>query len=72
MNSSGNCQPTEDVVLNPDSTLWVKIGRWVPARRLNLDDTGGKCLNTIAAWNGTVMNYERPILEPNFPLTEAG
>jgi type IV secretion system protein TrbB len=60
---------TEDVVLNPDSSLWVKqigsdfrcVGQMSPAQ-------AGSALNTIAACKGTVMNHDRPILETEFPL----
>src|SRR3954471_11488189 len=60
---------TEDIVLNPDSALWVKrmgegfrrVGSMPPAQ-------AASALNTIAAWKGTVMNHERPILETELPL----
>jgi type IV secretion system protein TrbB len=60
---------TEDVVLNPDSSLWVKrmgfgfqrVGEMSSAQ-------AGSVLNTIAAWKGTVMNHDRPILETELPL----
>lgn len=60
---------TEDIVLNPDSMLWVKrigegfatVGEMPPAQ-------AASALNTIAAWKGTVMNHERPILETELPL----
>ena len=60
---------TEDIVLNPDSTLWAKrmghgfqcVGEIPPAQ-------AASALNTIAAWKGTVMNHERPILETELPL----
>jgi type IV secretion system protein VirB11 len=62
-------ETTEDIVLNPDSTLWVKqmgsgfrlIGSMPPAQ-------AASALNTIAAWKGTVMNHERPVLETELPL----
>jgi type IV secretion system protein VirB11 len=60
---------TEDIVLNPDSSLWtkrisegfVRIGEMSPAQ-------AASALNTIAAWKGTVMNHERPVLETELPL----
>src|SRR5215813_9101569 len=60
---------TEDIVLNPDSTLWAKrmgegflcVGEMPPAQ-------AASALNTIAAWKGTVMNHERPVLETELPL----
>lgn len=59
----------EDVVLNPDSSLWVKrmgegfqhVGSMLPAQVAS-------ALNTVAAWKGTVLNHERPILETELPL----
>lgn len=60
---------TEDIMLNPDSSLWAKrmgegflqVGDMPPAQ-------AASALNTIAAWKGTVMNHERPILETELPL----
>jgi type IV secretion system protein VirB11 len=60
---------TEDIVLNPDSSLWAKqmgsgfqwVGEMSPTQ-------AASALNTIAAWKGTVMNHERPILETELPL----
>ncbi len=60
---------TEDIVLNPNSSLWVKqmgsgfeqVGSMSPTQ-------AASALNTIAAWKGTVMNHERPILETELPL----
>jgi type IV secretory pathway ATPase VirB11/archaellum biosynthesis ATPase len=60
---------TEDVVLNPDSSLWVKrmgegfirFGHMPSAR-------AASALGTIAAWRGTVLNHEQPILETELPI----
>ena len=60
---------TEDIVLNPDSSLWVKrmgegfvrFGSMAPAR-------AASALGTIAAWRGTVLNHEHPILETELPI----
>src|SRR5229473_59015 len=60
---------TEDIVLNPDSSLWVKrmgegfvrFGNMAPAR-------AASALGTIAAWRGTVLNHEHPILETELPI----
>ena len=60
---------TEDIVLNPDSSLWAKrmskdferVGAMAPAQAASV-------LNTIAAWKGTVMNHDRPVLETELPL----
>ena len=60
---------TEDILLNPDSSLWVKrvgegfsrIGEMSPA-------AAASALGTVAAWRGTVLNHERPILETELPI----
>ena len=60
---------TEDVMLNPDSSLWVKrmgegfarFGQMPPVR-------AASALGTIAAWRGTVLNHEHPILETELPI----
>lgn len=60
---------TEDLLLNPDGSLWVKqmghgfsrIGE-IPAAQ------AASALGTIAAWRGTVLNHERPILETELPI----
>jgi len=60
---------TEDILLNPDGSLWVKqmghgfsrIGE-IPAAQ------AASALGTIAAWRGTVLNHERPILETELPI----
>jgi type IV secretion system protein VirB11 len=59
----------EDILLNSDSTLWAKrmgegfsrIGSMPVAQ-------AASALNTIAAWKGTTLNHERPILETELPL----
>lgn len=60
---------TEDVVLNPDSRLWVKkqgggfvcLGEMPPSQ-------AQAAIGTIAAQRGTVVNYDRPILETELPI----
>ncbi len=60
---------TEDILLNPDGSLWMKrmghgfsrIGE-MPAAQ------AASALGTIAAWRGTVLNHERPILETELPI----
>src|SRR5215831_8066773 len=60
---------SEDIILNPDSIVWVKrigedfqpSGEMPPAQ-------AASALNTIAAWKGTVMNHEHPVLETELPL----
>ena len=64
---------TEDILLNPDGSLWVKkMGQGIsrigemPAAQV------ASALGTIAAWRGTVLNHERPILETELPTTGSG
>ena len=60
---------TEDIVLNPDSSLWVKYqgdgffccGTMSPA-------SAASALGTVAAFRGTVLNHDHPILETELPL----
>jgi type IV secretion system protein VirB11 len=60
---------TEDIVLNPDSTMWVKrMGLGFQQAGFMPPAQASSALNTIAAWKGTVMNHERPILETELPL----
>lgn len=59
----------EDILLNPDSSLWMKrrgsgfvcAGTMSPA-------TAASALGTVAAWRGTVLNHDHPILETELPL----
>jgi type IV secretion system protein VirB11 len=60
---------TEDILLNPDGALWVKrIGEGfvrlgeIPAPHAS------SALSTIAAWRGTVLNHEHPLLETELPI----
>jgi type IV secretion system protein TrbB len=59
----------EDIVLNPDSVLWLKrMGEgFVPAGEMP-PAQAASAMNTIAAWKGTSLNHERPILETELPL----
>jgi type IV secretion system protein VirB11 len=60
---------TEDILLNPDSSLWLKrmgegflkVGQMPPAQAASE-------LGTIAAWRGTVLNHEHPVLETELPI----
>ena len=60
---------TEDILLNPDGSLWVKqmgqgfsrIGE-MPAAQ------AASALGTIAASRGKVLNHEHPILETELPI----
>src|SRR5262245_46699260 len=57
------------MILNADSILWLKwieedfqlAGEMPPAH-------AASALNTIAAWKGTSLNHEHPILETELPL----
>lgn len=60
---------TEDILLNPDSSLWIKrmgegftrVGEMPPMQ-------AASALSTIAAWRGTVLNHQNPILETELPI----
>src|SRR5436305_10250033 len=60
---------TEDIVLNPDSRVWIKrqgagfqqIGEMPPAQ-------AHAAIGTIAAQRSTVVNYDRPFLEAELPI----
>ena len=59
----------EDILLNPDSSLWMKrmgqdftnVGSMTPENAMS-------ALSTVAAWRGTVLNHSNPILETELPL----
>ena len=59
----------EDILLNPDSALWVKrMGEdFIKAGRM-APETALSALSTVAAWRGTVLNHGNPILETELPL----
>ena len=60
---------TEDILLNPDGSLWVKRMGQGFIRIGDMPATqAASALGTIAAWRGTVLNHERPILETELPL----
>src|SRR5579884_2349467 len=63
----------EDIVLNPDSCLWVRrIGQsFEPAGQMCAAQAAS-AIHTIAAWKGTTVNHERPILETEFLWMAAG
>ena len=60
---------TEDIVLNPDSSVWTKrlgerfkrVGELSTTQALS-------ALSTIAAWRGTILNHQNPILETELPI----
>src|SRR5258708_24492498 len=60
---------TEDILLNPDGSLWVKqMGRGFSRSGEMPAAQAASALGTIAAWRGTVLNHERPILETELPI----
>ena len=60
---------TEDILLNPDGVLWAKrMGEGFTAVGNMSAPQAASAMNTIAAWKGTVMNHDRPILETELPL----
>lgn len=60
---------TEDILLNPDSSLWVKrIGEGFSPIGEMSPSAAASALGTVAAWRGTVLNHERPILETELPI----
>src|SRR6516162_8468365 len=59
----------EDILLNPDGSLWVKrMGSGFSRISEMPAAQAASALGTIAAWRGTVLNHERPILETELPL----
>jgi type IV secretion system protein TrbB len=59
----------EDVLLNPDSSLWVKrIGGDFNPVGFMAPETAMSALSTVAAWRGTVLNHDNPILETELPI----
>ena len=59
----------EDIVLNPDSTLWVKQMGSGFTRVGQMSGSQAVCaMNTIASMRSMVLNYERPVLETELPL----
>jgi type IV secretion system protein VirB11 len=60
---------TEDILLNPDGALWVKRMGEGFARLCEIPPPqAASALSTIAAWRGTVLNHEHPILETELPI----
>jgi P-type conjugative transfer ATPase TrbB len=64
-----NDESTEDILLNPDGSLWVKrmSEGFSRAGEMSAPQTSS-ALNTIAAWRGTVLNHDHPILETELPI----
>src|SRR5260370_11305941 len=64
-----NDDRTEDILLNPDSSLWVKRMSEGFTRTGEIPSSqAASALSTIAAWRGTVLNHEHPILETELPI----
>jgi hypothetical protein len=62
-------EDAEDILLNPDSSLCVKRRGFPSVRTGTLSPaTGAFALGTVAAWRGTVLNHDHPILETELPL----
>ena len=60
---------TEDIMLNPDSSVWVKrMGEGFSRIGEMSAAAAASALGTVAAWRGTVLNHERPILETELPI----
>jgi len=60
---------TEDILLNPDSSLWVKrMGEGFSCIGEISPSAAASALGTVAAWRGTVLNHEHPILETELPI----
>jgi type IV secretion system protein VirB11 len=64
-----NDDRTEDILLNPDGALWIKrIGENFARIGDLAASQAASALSTIAAWRGTVLNHEHPILETELPI----
>src|SRR5580658_1532710 len=60
---------TEDILLNPDGSLWMKqMGQGFSRIGEMPSAQAASALGTIAAWRGTVLNHENPILETELPI----
>jgi type IV secretion system protein TrbB len=59
----------EDIVLNPDSTIWAKQMGTGFKRVGQMSSSQAVCaMNTIASMRAMVLNYEKPVLETEMPL----
>jgi type IV secretion system protein VirB11 len=64
-----NDSHTEDIILNPDSSLWTKrFGCGFERVSVIPPAQAASALSTIAAWRGTVLNHDHPILETELPI----
>ena len=60
---------TEDILLNPDSALWIKrLGEGFTRAGDMPPAMASSALSTIAAWRGTILNHQNPILETELPI----
>lgn len=60
---------TEDILLNPDGSLWLqRMGEGFTRAGAMSSAQAASALSTIAAWRGTVLNHENPILETELPI----
>jgi type IV secretion system protein VirB11 len=60
---------TEDILLNPDSSLWIKRMGDGFTRFGEMSPTlASSALSTVAAWRGTILNHQNPILETELPI----
>lgn len=60
---------TEDILLNPDSSLWIKrIGEGFTRIGEMPSGIASSALSTVAAWRGAILNHQNPILETELPI----
>src|SRR5260370_18964475 len=64
-----NDAATEDIVLNPDGSVCVKIGgNGFTTFGVMTESQALSAFGTLAAMKGTVINHDKPILETDLPL----
>jgi type IV secretion system protein VirB11 len=62
-------ETTEDILLNPDGSLWVKrLGEGFVRVGTMQASQASSILGTVAAVRGTVLNHDQPILETELPI----
>src|SRR5581483_7363309 len=60
---------TEDILLNPDGSLWAKRSGESFTRFSEMSPSRAEsALGTVAAWRGAVLNHDHPILETELPI----
>src|ERR1700691_1464767 len=63
----------EDIVLNPDASLWAKQMGSGFTRVVQMSGSQAVCaMNTIASMRSMVLNYERRGLELGLPIAGGG